>query len=181
MRAFLRDPGALATGPYPLDDIRERVRSGTLDAPTEIALARPGAVPGPNEYRPATADNVAHLLDRSGRAADLAAASGADTSRPGQGWMRAAGVLAALAVLLVVFGLYTMYTYDAGTDYESLRSMLGDDSLVSVPNDGPVGGDAYNYIIRANWGAGWIASGVACATLSVVATLGALRSTLLAR
>lgn len=63
------------------------------------------------------------------------------------------------AVILVGVGFYTMYHYESG--YSSSTRI--------------VEGDAYNYIIIATRGVGWIVAAIVLALLGVGAQLAALR------
>ena len=74
----------------------------------------------------------------------------------GIGYVVMAFIFITVAIIFIGVGFDTMLTYDSG--YGS--------------SDKIVGGDAYNYIIRANRGIGYICAGVASSVIS--ATFGAL-------
>lgn len=82
--------------------------------------------------------------------------SPSESSSGGTGYVTMAFVFIIISVVLIGVGFETMLTYD--TAYGS--------------SDKIVGGDAYNYIIRANRGVGFICAGVASSVIS--ATFGVL-------
>lgn len=173
---YVRTPDGQTTGPHPPGAVVQASRSGTLGDGATFARVLRGKPPAEGDFRAATPDNVEAWVAPNEPAAGTA---GGSPTRPGPaadtggGWMTAAAVLGALAVALVAFGLFSMYDYQGGVEDPIYGGSIG--------GDGPVGGDAYNYIIRANWGAGWVTAGVALGALSAAAALAGVRKAVLAR
>jgi len=71
-----------------------------------------------------------------------------------------AGVFYVVAAVLIGIGFYVMYTYGSGERFDK----LGNVGRV-------VGGDAYNYIIIAVRGVGWIAAGLAATVVGAACSI----------
>ena len=80
---------------------------------------------------------------------------------PGSESARFAGFLMLVAFGFAVFGMYRLYTYTS--------------------DEGPVGGDAYNYIILTNRGIGLLVAGAIAALFACAFLLLALRAQLAAK
>ena len=181
--------GNETTGPHADSFVANRISSGGLAEGATVARVLKGTSPSPSDFLPAasvrltSSANVAPRREgyppaypndepASHRPSAGVPSPGASTSN-GAGQMTLAYLCAVLGVILVVAGLVVMHQYEGGTD-------LGG-SFGSVGGDGPVGGDAYNYIIRANWGIGWVSAGVAAEVLAAVLALGSIRTRLAPR
>ncbi len=80
---------------------------------------------------------------------------GEQTAQGDVEWAKVGVLLYIAAGILVAIGLYTMFTYEGVSD--------GTGHLVE--------GDAYNYMIIATRGVGWIAAGIVVALMGVGALI----------
>lgn len=95
---------------------------------------------------------------------------------PKSAYVITAFVFLVVAVGFVVAGLDTAFTYDSGGLVEDPDGPLG---YRSTTGDRIVGGDAYNYIIRAGRGATLVGCGIVSSLFAVVFSLLAVRAQLM--